>query len=556
MNSHKQTKRALLTSVMALVMCVVMLVGTTFAWFTDTASTNVNKIQAGNLDVLLEMQEADGTWERAEGKTLQFKKAGDTNQELLWEPGCTYELPALRISNNGNLNLKYKVQITGIEVNRTAVAGAPDLNDVIEWTIVNNGTPIDDTATVKEYALKAKDGATVDFDTLTIKGSMKEEANNDYQGLTIDGVSITVVATQYTYEYDSNGKTYDRTADATIQVNKDNIQDYLDGKYGSIDGMTLVLAAGDYGQLELGRATKYAGSNTEYMVGGFTSDAEHYQKFDTAEDLIAYKSASTWTPTCFYRRSMNNVTLKAAEGADVSIEKVVANAGQIYGTSTDPRYDWVLGIEVPDTNRSYYMALNWNNITFVGLKFKSSVNIESSSAETNINGVHFERCEFNSGYTVGGSKSNGMGIRFVSWTTTTNNLKNLTVDKCTFKDCYEGVYTNPAYGVSVTDNNFENINHNAVAIQDTQSPAVDHGKVVITGNVFNNIGDRIIRFNNVGADTQITIKGNTATNSGDSNGQVIKATSLADGIKYDISGNNWGIGKTVFNAELADKVTP
>ena len=201
------------------------------------------------------------------------------------------------------------------------------------------------------------------------------------------------------------------------------------------------------------------------------------------------------------------------------------------------------------------MALNWNNITFVGLKFKSSVNIESSSAETNINGVHFERCEFNSEYTVGGSKSNGMGIRFVSWTTTTNNLKNLTVDKCTFKDCYEGVYTNPAYGVSVTDNNFENINHNAVAIQNTQSPAVDHGKVVITGNVFNNIGDRIIRFNNVGADTQITIKNNTATNSGDSDGQVIKATSLADGIKYDISHNNWG-GKTVFNAELADKVTP
>ena len=53
MNSHRQTKRALLTSVMALVMCVVMLLGTTFAWFTDTARTSVNKIEAGNLDVEL-----------------------------------------------------------------------------------------------------------------------------------------------------------------------------------------------------------------------------------------------------------------------------------------------------------------------------------------------------------------------------------------------------------------------------------------------------------------------------------------------------------------------
>ena len=50
-NNQKATKRALLTSVMALVMCVVMLVGTTFAWFTDTASTGVNKIVAGNLKV-------------------------------------------------------------------------------------------------------------------------------------------------------------------------------------------------------------------------------------------------------------------------------------------------------------------------------------------------------------------------------------------------------------------------------------------------------------------------------------------------------------------------
>ena len=46
MNS-KSTKRALLTSVLAMVVCLAMLVGSTFAWFTDTATTGVNKIQAG-----------------------------------------------------------------------------------------------------------------------------------------------------------------------------------------------------------------------------------------------------------------------------------------------------------------------------------------------------------------------------------------------------------------------------------------------------------------------------------------------------------------------------
>ena len=68
-----------------------MLVGTTFAWFTDTASTSVNTIRSGSLDVALEMQKADGTWENAEGKTLDFKKAaGAEAEKILWEPGCRH----------------------------------------------------------------------------------------------------------------------------------------------------------------------------------------------------------------------------------------------------------------------------------------------------------------------------------------------------------------------------------------------------------------------------------------------------------------------------------
>ena len=58
------TKRSLLASVLALAMCVTMLVGTTFAWFTDSASTSVNRIEAGKLNVALEMADglnADGT---------------------------------------------------------------------------------------------------------------------------------------------------------------------------------------------------------------------------------------------------------------------------------------------------------------------------------------------------------------------------------------------------------------------------------------------------------------------------------------------------------------
>ena len=205
-NNQKATKRALLTSVMALVMCVVMLVGTTFAWFTDTASTGVNKIQAGNLDVALEMKDGD-SWVSAEGKTLTFKtKDNRAADQILWEPGCTYELPELRVVNNGNLALKYMIKITGIK-------GDAKLNEVIKWTITDSATDTDIVAAATgtspaEYKLLKANDAHI----LTIKGEMDKNAGNEYQGLSIDGISITVYATQYTYEKDSINDQYDANA--------------------------------------------------------------------------------------------------------------------------------------------------------------------------------------------------------------------------------------------------------------------------------------------------------------------------------------------------------
>ena len=211
MTNRKSTKRALLGSVMAMVLCLAMLVGATFAWFTDTASTGVNKIQAGKLDVALEMQNADGKWVSAEGKTLDFVKAADAKGEaILWEPGCTYELPALRIRNNGNLALKYKVIITGIN-------GSAKLNTVIDWTI-------GDVAMGAEQHLAAGES-----NAFTIKGHMKESAGNEYMNESIDGIAITVVATQDTVESDSFDKDYDADAEypvvavANVNTNGDTV---------------------------------------------------------------------------------------------------------------------------------------------------------------------------------------------------------------------------------------------------------------------------------------------------------------------------------------------
>ncbi len=205
--NRKNTKRALCMSFVSLLLCCSMLVGSTFAWFTDTASTTVNSIQSGRLEV--DLVGADGN--SLEGKALNFKKAaGHESEAILWEPGCTYELEKVTIVNKGNLALKYKVVITGIN-------GDDKLNEVIDWTI---STGIEENETDGHLAA----GESRD---ITISGHMQESAGNDYQGKTIDGIAITVYATQDTVEYDSTTNQYD--ADAKYE---DELDD--DGNSGGV----------------------------------------------------------------------------------------------------------------------------------------------------------------------------------------------------------------------------------------------------------------------------------------------------------------------------------
>ncbi len=186
MKKNKATKRAIITCILSLCMCVTMFIGGTYAWFTDNAKTGNTVITAGTLDV--ELLDAEG--QSLEGKSLAFEGA---DENTLWEPGCTFNLQTVTVKNSGNLAFKYKVEISG-------VSGDIKLNDVIDWTI-------DYGFEGEENVLKAGESADI-----TISAHMQESAGNDYQGLTIDNVAIAVYATQTTVESDSNGTDYDASA--------------------------------------------------------------------------------------------------------------------------------------------------------------------------------------------------------------------------------------------------------------------------------------------------------------------------------------------------------
>ena len=203
MTNSKSTKRALFTSALAMLMCVAMLIGTTFAWFTDTASTGVNKITSGNLHV--EIQDKDGD----SIENLEWvAKDGRAQTEILWEPGCTYTLTPFKIVNTGNLALKYKIVITGLD-------GDSELLDVIRFTYTTEDGEFDMNAE-GHLTAKGTDGAATKL--ITVSAHMDETAGNEYQDKVLENVKFTVYATQDTVEYDSESNEYDAAAEYATPV--------------------------------------------------------------------------------------------------------------------------------------------------------------------------------------------------------------------------------------------------------------------------------------------------------------------------------------------------
>lgn len=197
MKTNKTSKRALLTSVLSIALCLSMLIGTTFAWFTDTATTSVSKIVSGKLDIDL----VDASNQTVTGRQLNWQTADDRAQSaILWEPGCTYNLEPVKLVNNGNLAAKCAVKITG-------VTGSNKLLEALDWTL--NGVPMADQTIVLYPTTSEDEPSSLE---LNITASMKTTAGNEYQNLTLDGIAITVYATQANAENDSFGPDYDKDA--------------------------------------------------------------------------------------------------------------------------------------------------------------------------------------------------------------------------------------------------------------------------------------------------------------------------------------------------------
>ena len=427
MTSSKSTKRALITSALAILMCAAMLIGTTFAWFTDTASTGVNKIQAGNLDIEVEYRtSSDEDWKTLDNATDLFGAEG-----TLFEPGHT-RVVELRITNAGNLALKYKIGMNVVsETAGTNKAGNPyKLSDYLKmerlifqkgdfgmWTARNFANfELEYASNGNVHALQP--GAA---QILGIKVYMPETVGNEANAISAEKAAfinfgLNVVATQYTTESDSFGNTYDK--DASLDFVPVSTTDELKAVFANAaDGEDISVSL--TGDIDFGEEKTFMFVDESSSVGDINIQANGHTIKNAATGARVMQIANS--------DAARSITITGAkivsEGAVTSNE----NRGvQIFSVDNATVNLVNCDIEMKANDYSYPVKIGGTSknttVNITGCTLTGANCIESFGTNCTVN---ITDCVLNSNYAPNATYC-GNGIQDKNGTNNTYNIKNTT----------------------------------------------------------------------------------------------------------------------------------
>lgn len=416
MTNRKTTKRAFLASVMALIICFSMLLGTTYAWFTDTVVASKNRIVSGNLDVELDyavMEDGEiKEWLPVEEDTNLF------NEDALYEPGYT-EVVKFRVRNVGTLALQYKLGInilsekaginvfgsefllsdylfTGL-VPEGAASTREDyvkfattkFNEATNDMTVANPTFGDNTLLPNDYVLAGGDEETFDIvvnmptwvdNTANFLTNLADSANGNKLDGTEDLANqpeiifgLTLVATQWTYESDDFDDQYDADAEYPVVSNTAEIVEAVK------NGATTVLVNNDIElpeQLEVngtltiigdGDSTIYSGANGTRVV----NVADQTDALLVIDNInLVVDNNLTYT---------RGISFFGNDGLDVTIKNSTIVNNSYYAINVASGNKEVV-INIEDSEITGYAALNiWSAGTVVNVKNSTLTGINKSA---------------------------------------------------------------------------------------------------------------------------------------------------------------------------------
>ncbi len=345
MTKKGNTKKALLMSALSLLLCVSMLVGTTFAWFTDEVVSGTNIIAAGNLDVELTHTDKAATDEKVDGNIILF------DDVKLWEPGAVaYE--KLTVSNVGSLALKYNLAINIAKANGVLVNNKVyTLADVLKVAVVD-ANELDS----RESAIKAGEGKWKPLTSWFENGNLypEEGRNTDTYGIVIywepsendnifnmnngktttDGgkqltieLGVHLVATQLVHENDSYGDDYDKDAFWTGDKDTD--------WYSSTETEFMINTAE-----ELAGLAQLVNSGTDTFVGKTVKLGANIDLNDVAWTPIG-SGADGWNSKfngSFYGNGYTISNLYVVGTTGLGLFGYVGNAAHIEGVTIDGAY--------------------------------------------------------------------------------------------------------------------------------------------------------------------------------------------------------------------------
>ncbi len=444
MNKVKSTKRALFSAVLALVVCISMLIGTTFAWFTDSVTSGRNIIQSGNLKVTMEW--AKGVEDPDNANWNDASTGAIFSGDVLWEPGYT-EVRHIRINNIGSLAFKYVVSIL-------PNGEVSDLANVIDVYYVDPAMQVSERTELSELdrlgtlAEVLKDMpasaqgnlASRESDVITIALKMQESAGNEYENKAIGSdFSIRILATQHTYEEDSFDNQYD---EVTLVTNAEELKNAL------ADGKKPVLPDGSiyeepeeaivvWNTTELTSTLKKANNGKTVFLAAGEYTIPQISKTDVKDITIVGTSLANITGMTVYKTNViNNYTFE-----NVTFTGDVK--AHFYGNTTFKNCEFnAVGI----AQSSYVTAsgtLTIEGCTFNGTGEKASLHFGGKDGGT----IIVKKCVFNKGGVVFGKAMNIIFEECDFNGTAVECYGSYTLNNCTF-DADAQVYIHPNTGAT------------------------------------------------------------------------------------------------------------
>lgn len=446
MTKTNRAKRSLLMSGLALLLCISMLIGSTFAWFTDSVVSANNIIMSGTLDVVLEYRTNwSDEWAPVDENTKIFKDG------VLYEPGYT-EVVFLRVSNAGSLALKYLLSfnIANEEESINVYGDEFKLSDYLQvGTYVQDecrdgfnyadilmpamfGTRKDAlknvdelntlssaNAVIRENApiLPGEDTAQVVALVLAMPETVGNEANAkfDVEAPYIE-LGIRLYATQYTHEKDSFNNQYDANVEKPtvheIWNNDDLHKAFTEGGQGIIKDMNLTdvheeLAEDKSLALNTNNST-ISGTDNDYVivnrgdleitgdgtiVNNMKGSIENWGKLYVNNLNIDVKGDKYGFHVKAGEAELNDLVLNAERGG-VNIQggKVTINSGsyKFSGYYDNVNKKWINGQSVYAVGGDVEVVINGGDFRFTGGKGGNQrILVAQNGAKIIVNGGTF-----------------------------------------------------------------------------------------------------------------------------------------------------------------------